>query len=583
MTTLSVLNIKGVTGQFNLTPITVIGRDNSKGKTALLSAIRLALMGYDPTLGKRHIDTFNLASGESMAVIADGKAFRWEQKRAKVQATLPEGFEPAPSTMLDLGSLFSATKEQRMLTILRACVMPADINTKAMVDQVRVVAPKFPFPKATETVLEDVEALSAACKAYISTISTGIDEIDGAAKNHADNMASLPPEPVSLEPQIAAMSQQLGVAKEKLKAAKNSDGSRAQLEAKLKAMVVPVEMDLLLEIAAIEGALIGLPAGEIAEVNAKYDGEIKKLQEQVGNKRGQYTATKARLDAVNGKEECPTCGHAITGADLAEFEKKLEKLKDEGQKLAVKLKALEGERDQERAQIILATNKRSDAAKRVAVLKQRIASIPELQSHRQTILDQIATIPGADQITQFQNEVDGLNAAIEALQQRERNHIAARKLQASADAAVKVRQSKEDELGQAKTAKALIDAFRVKIIDRVSETVLAVANRVVEPTTGHRLEMVDGDFVLGKAVLTTLSGSERMLVYAGLQIALSASHQPKIVLMDELGQIDQTRKAKLFAVIEQLIGDGTISQFVGADTYPLTSLPTVCGASLIIL
>jgi hypothetical protein len=583
MTTLSVLNIKGVTGQFNLTPITVIGRDNSKGKTALLSAIRLALMGYDPTLGKRHIDTFNLASGESMAVIADGKAFRWEQKRAKVQATLPEGFEPAPSTMLDLGSLFAATKEQRMLTIMKACVMPADINTKTMVDEVRVVAPKFPFPKATETVLEDVEALSAACKAYISTISTGIDEIDGAAKNHADNMASLPPEPVSLEPQITSMSQQVGVAKEKLKAAKNSDGSRAQLEAKLKAMVVPEEEKLREEIAAVEGALIGLPAGEITEVNAKYDGEIKKLQEQVGNKRGQYTAIKARLDAVKGKEECPTCGHAITGADLAGFEKKLEKLKDDGQKLATKLKALETDRDQERTQIIGATNKRTDATKRVAVLKQRIDTIPELTAHRQMILDQIATIPGTDQITQFQNEVDGLNAAIEALQQRQRNHIAARKLQASADAAVKVRQGKEDELGQAKTAKSLIDAFRVKIIDRVSETVLAVANRVVEPTTGHRLEMVDGDFVLGKAVLTTLSGSERMLVYAGLQIALSASHQPKIVLMDELGQIDQTRKAKLFAVIEQLIGDGTISQFVGADTYPLTSLPTVCGASLIIL
>lgn len=583
MTTLSVLNIKGITGQFNLTPITVITGRNSKGKTALLSAIRLALMGYDPTLGKRHIDTFKLASGESMAVIADGKTFRWDQKRAKIEATLPEGFEPVPSTMLDLGSLFSATKEQRMLTIMKACVMPADITTKTMIDQIRVVAPRFPFPKGAETVLEDVEALSAACKAYISTISAGIEEIDGAAKNHADNMARLTPEPVSLETQISAVSQQIGVAKEKLRAAKNSDASRAELEAKLKALAVPEEEKLRQEIAEIEQIVIGLPAAEITQVNAKYDGEIKKLQEQVGNKRGQYTAMKARLDAVNGKDECPTCGHAITEADLSGFKKKLAKLKEEGVELADKLKVLEGERDQERALVIGAANKRTDAAKRTAILKQRIDTIPELTAHRQMIMEQIANLPGADQIEQFTNEVTGLQATIEALQQRQRNHVAIRSLQASADAAVKVRQGKEDEMGQAKTAKTLIDSFRVKIIDRVSETVLAVANRVVEPTTGMRLEMVDGDFILGKAVLTTLSGSERMLVYAGLQIALSAAHNPKIVLMDELGVVYEDRKEKLFRVIEQLIGDGTISQFVGADLRPIPSLSTICGSSLISL
>lgn len=581
METLSVLNVKGLTGTFALTPITIITGANSIGKTAILSAIKLALLGYDPSLGKRNIDTWNLSSGPQMAVVADGKTFRWEEKRAKVQPTFPDGFEAFPETMLDLGSLFAATREQRMLTIIRACVMPDHISTKALVDQVRTVAPKFPFPKSADSVLEQVELISGACKTYISTLNGQIAELEASGKRHADEMAAQPCEPNSLEPQISECSQRLGVAKEKLRAASNSDSERARLNARVSAMVIPDAAKLEADLATVLSEAAVLPEGDIAAVNAKYDPMIKKLQEELGSKRGQFKALKERLAAVDGKDECPTCGHAITSADVDKINADMDKLGESGQKVSAKLKALEAERDAERSQIIGATSKRNELLQKAAVLKQQIATIPELEASKALLLENIAKLPTSDQIEQFEEEVNGYQAALEALQQRQRYYVSGLSMQNAAAAAVKVRQQKEDELGQAKTAKSIIDGFRTTIIDEVSKTVLGVANRVVEPTTGHKLEMVDGDFRLGKACLTTLSGSERILVYAGLQIALSAAHNPKIVLMDELGVVDAARKERLFHVLEQLIGDGTISQFVGVDLTPIPSLPTIHGASLI--
>jgi hypothetical protein len=192
-------------------------------------------------------------------------------------------------------------------------------------------------------------------------------------------------------------------------------------------------------------------------------------------------------------------------------------------------------------------------------------------------------MPAPEEEVALQAEVDSVSAQIEAIQLRQRHWIAAQSLLVAAEQAAKHRKEYEGRVDQVKLALNLIGDFRSEVLAMVASTLLNIANRVIEPCLGRSLSLEEGDFVLGKASMMTLSGSERMVVYAGLQIALSAAHQPKIVLMDELGVIDTERKTKLFSVLEKLIEDKTISQFIGVDINPLPTLSTVAGSKLISL
>lgn len=59
-------DVKGTSFDYALTPITIFVGGNASGKSAVASAIRLAMMGYDPELGKTAAASFQLASGSRL-------------------------------------------------------------------------------------------------------------------------------------------------------------------------------------------------------------------------------------------------------------------------------------------------------------------------------------------------------------------------------------------------------------------------------------------------------------------------------------------------------------------------------------
>ena len=61
-------NLKGYSFSYKLEPLTIIAGPNFSGKTAVLEAIRLALLGYIPEVGKRDSATMELASERSLSV-----------------------------------------------------------------------------------------------------------------------------------------------------------------------------------------------------------------------------------------------------------------------------------------------------------------------------------------------------------------------------------------------------------------------------------------------------------------------------------------------------------------------------------
>src|SRR3990167_497024 len=117
--TLKISNVKGQTRKLELTPLTVIHGPNWSGKTAVLTAIRMGLLGYDPKLGKRPGDTFMNATGSIMSVDLHfarvGIHRNWKSNRGSVKLTSvePPGWPGVPALMLDVREYFGMSGQAR--------------------------------------------------------------------------------------------------------------------------------------------------------------------------------------------------------------------------------------------------------------------------------------------------------------------------------------------------------------------------------------------------------------------------------------------------------------------------------------
>lgn len=123
ITKVGLLNFKGLNREIPLGPITVIRGGNMVGKTAVLSAVRIGLLGFDPDLGKQHVATQDAMSGKVMGVtltFASGARFEhgWDSKGYTVT---PNSFTPAPLEMLSLDEFFKITSKERAKYLISKC------------------------------------------------------------------------------------------------------------------------------------------------------------------------------------------------------------------------------------------------------------------------------------------------------------------------------------------------------------------------------------------------------------------------------------------------------------------------------
>lgn len=132
-----------------------------------------------------------------------------------------------------------------------------------------------------------------------------------------------------------------------------------------------------------------------------------------------------------------------------------------------------------------------------------------------------------------------------------------------------------------KLAAKLTEAVRVRAIDETVDALLEVANRITSPILNSPMRIAGGK--LGRLVSDkdvaagcnadigswigheVWSGTEQLVGYAGLAIALSARAGFRIVILDELGRMDPTKRAMLITLVTELVRDGIIDQFVGIE------------------
>jgi hypothetical protein len=133
------------------------------------------------------------------------------------------------------------------------------------------------------------------------------------------------------------------------------------------------------------------------------------------------------------------------------------------------------------------------------------------------------------------------------------------------------------ELDSAEARRAVIKLFAAEVAEIQAEMVadaitpfLATVNRLCGELLLSPIAYHEGEF--GRWAGTTwishrtFSGTEKLLAYAAIGVALAQEAPLKIVLMDELGRLDIENKSRLLDLMTGLVEAGTIDQFVGIDT-----------------
>jgi predicted ATP-dependent endonuclease of OLD family len=171
LTKLGLENVQGMTGNFHFKDVTVITGGNGSGKTTLVKAIRFALAGELPVLGKSGRSTWRMASDQTK----DGKmqiglqtdtglhvTHSWDRKDGKVSynASIPAEVK-WPAAMLDFRTFLSMRAADQAEALFNLCP-----NKAGKGDAISKILEVTTFnPDVSNAVLDDLSNELQALKA----------------------------------------------------------------------------------------------------------------------------------------------------------------------------------------------------------------------------------------------------------------------------------------------------------------------------------------------------------------------------------------------------------------------------------
>ena len=278
-------------------------------------------------------------------------------------------------------------------------------------------------------------------------------------------------------------------------------------------------------------------------------------------------------------ERCPTCDSKGTKWKIA-FKAKnnaeSERLKKAAQ-LATE-KALDAMGRLKEAENVLkkaqAANDRHNANVRQSQeLVTRLQSLREKQERVTALRAKVSKeppLPDATAMQETEKHVNELTAQLAALQQQARAAAAANQ-DALRQAQARAKQEQLRAAGEVlKLAIAKLSEIQARLVQVTFGKLLETARLFTDGILGFELIYRDGELGYVRAGQWvshwTFSGSEQLLAYAGLSVALAQEARYKIVLMDELGRLAAGTKEKLLARMLELTARGVIDNFVGIDT-----------------
>lgn len=618
---ISFTNFKGATASYNLTAITIFVGLNFRGKTRVMDAIRLSLLGFLPELGKAAASTWGLSSGSDMEVQAefdDGTVIRrgWKLKGDSVVKSeeLPDMARFGDLTvMMNAETYFALSDRKRVEYVAAHCPGSADTNAHGI--QTRVLGTLMEQFEAdpTRAFVLHLEKLTAGrshanAQEFLDAQIEAADQIVKVSKQHADiqqktivglshlraqddpttSMGALESQRAQINTDIATLTEKRGGFMADFTQMKADDARRATIERELRFADKNRQehRDLTAKLALIDAELVNAQAPEVADVLALQRESTALESRRAVIINNQQTAEAAKVLAINAEDQvdaataCPYCGATGDGwkkIKLAELAQEIDARKEVLAKMASDKLLIEDQINT----LIFKISAAKDASYKIGQLNtskvtvnQQLATLATTLARLDTLTEELGRLRTNDpklttnvevlqtELNIKQQELRGIDGQIR--EGMGRSH----ELQRLAEAE-KERDQANAEQEVAKAAAKELRAIQSELVAAAFKPLLDIANSffgsvLQTPLAYHQGEIGtwrDGLFVGHH----TFSGTEKALTYAAIQMALASQSPFRLMLVDELGRMDANTLAEALFAINDAVKAGSVDQFIGAS------------------
>lgn len=613
----------GATKTIPLRSINAIVGVNTAGKTRILNAVRLALLGYLPELGKAPRDAFALFSTRRGAV---GVEFdtglkisrEWELKGNSVtcRSEVPEEIKELGdlTVMLDANAYFALSDRKRIEYVAAHCrgssmpvsdvvakvvgLIDAEGTTEAFRDRIMARGGVTdPSENAGDVVARWIEGVavevSDAKKAVQRTEKTLQQLTDMRLRD--DPLPSLEPlqaEREKLRKEVDELLEQKGRLMGDYNAMLQARGRRAAITRDLSAAdQASAQVEELKRRLGEERAVFSLLKDVTLEMLANAQTKVLSLKNDVLNAtqtlrtlRERHTAIMRAVADLDGQTKCPYCGAEGDGwkaFKAAEYVTEQDALEQKVYEAERALEATQKELNEavlEQGALLLDQRQARDAASSIETLEKQIQQQQGVLLRAATLREEFNRLPAENPelmakvetvqttINVKQDELRRVESDLQALAGR------AHELKRLADAE-KERDAAQIEQKVAETVLKELKAIQAKLVAEAFAPLLARANMIVGRILKGPLaynENEGGEIGMWQeGVWTshrTFSGAEKALTYAAIQAALAMSAPFKLMAIDELGRMDGGTLRLLVEAVVEAVNGGLIDQFVGIDT-----------------
>lgn len=606
-------NFKSFDFSHDLDRVTMFTGPNESGKTARLEAIKVALLGYDPRVGKQPSATIGFAS-ESRVEMTVHMEFdndlsitrTFKRKTDGDVSRTSKGEIPAiPPILFDASEYLNDTSAGRIKTVFDRIdiskIVVSDVDLLSKLGKIEVI-PAFECGPAVmdlnvlvnKTIKRRTDLKQTPQVWLEELVKTLADQQKGekASMDQASaQMQSLRPKgnaPASVIQELKAAREKLGEL-EGQKSAINSaidahqrtSARRSAIQAALSkpdtdTSALEKERDELNKaVAAYESNTPSLKA-----VVQEWDRKEVTVAQQIVDSKAEIASLENRLRDLEGKVKCPFCKSNRQGWK--------EETMTEVQNQISSAKAILGllTADQKnsldslaKARADLAASEKADArhresANRLTGLNNDIALAAKAKNERAKLQGELdglnqVEIPDEAKRLEIINAITNQNAVIMELAGKEAEATAwAKNKEAYSEAEKKLIKHQVRVEVYKQAGKMVVEEQRA-IVSKAFDSILAPARRFTDGIIGGKLDYQNDELGIqtdsGWVGHKFMSRSQTLLAYTGLQVALAQQSPVKCVLIDECGQFDRTRKQQVINRMLELTQEGFIDAFVGTE------------------
>ncbi len=610
--------------EVNFKKLNVITGRNAEGKTRVLRGAKIGLIGYDPSLGKTK--TAKLATGNlgvNIALECDGKTLinDWNWKRTKTGLSAV-GQQPQPieiaSTLLDFKTFLNKTGPQQIAFVIEQTDLNAiGFSVNALKATIKGATPEQPTEQteiAAQGINADIqeadaeaakagmnaaawlELLFAKLKERAKLAKQELDRLTGsiqtgvtiAGEVNARNKPLIDRDIAETNQEIAKVESEAAVFRKQREQYENSKNRRDAITAKLNQIGASEDLtEARSRAEALSRNLAGhvYKASETSKKVIKLSQEFSKATSLVREIEASANRYHADIEALEQGPACPCCGKA--GLACAASSRRRDEILPKLHKAEDDLLAAQAAEQAADTAYTAACEENEAAynADKVATANQvelnglnwKISSAENQRAEAEKLRGELE---GLQMIQEPEDVTGDTLKAYEAVIQNLKGKLTALNQelsQATAQAAAKLRRLQENEKQEqaranyevAKLALDKVAEEKEKLVSESMKNLLKIARRftdgIVEGLLSWQNDEIGirrGDNWISHEVF---SGTEAAISYIGVAVALCQSSKFKLVMMDELGVVDDQNLITLLAKIEALIEAGVVDQFIACD------------------